>query len=359
MPNGRAKPSVQSGFHRWGSRRHFAKCRIARRGDGGIAPTRMGGVPYDVGYAPSVDGSCGRVPRRAVPAPRKPRGGEIFLPAVSVLELAADFPAKCRRAPATTLSHSLGCEDDGGEHVGGGGREHRLSALRCVNLRVDEARRPFRSARRHALPPRVVRHQMPPRPAVRTERSFTSDHRGSAERHPRVPGGGSDHARSLTLGLPLSPQTWTGPCAPSKTGTRRNVATASSTSWCPASASRLAAAGCGGRTSSTIRPCVRSAQASTSTGTTGRTPAAAPRGCLRANPDALAVLRTCDRRLEGMCSPTARQGERGAAGFGLNGEFDGVFGADAMGDVCKPERAAFEKVMASAGIDPKTTAFFG
>ena len=29
-----------------------------------------------------------------------------------------------------------------------------------------------------------------------------------------------------------------------------------------------------------------------------------------------------------------------------------------MGDVCKPERAAFEKVMASAGIDPKTTAFF-
>ena len=84
------------------------------------------------------------------PAAETPRR-EIFLPAVSVLELAADFPAKCRRAPATTLSHSLGCEDDGGEHVGGGGREHRLSALRCVNLRVDEAREPA-SGRRDARP---------------------------------------------------------------------------------------------------------------------------------------------------------------------------------------------------------------
>ena len=62
---------------------------------------------------------------------------------------------------------------------------------------------------------------------------------------------------------------------------------------------------------------------------------------------------------ESTCSPTAPKNRRERhSPLGLSGEFDGVFGADAMGDVCKPERAAFEKVMASAGIDPKTTAFF-
>ena len=113
---------------------------------------------------------------------------------------------------------------------------------------------------------------------------------------------------------------------------------------------------------STIRPCVRS----TGLGfdfdkedywsyTRGD-----PRECLRANPDALVVLRTCDRRLRKyvLTNCAEKQAREALAALGLNGEFDGVFGADAMGDVCKPERAAFEKVMASAGIDPKTTAFF-
>ena len=53
-----------------------------------------------------------------------------------------------------------------------------------------------------------------------------------------------------------------------------------------------------------------------------------------------------------------RRADEALAALGLDGEFDGVFGADAMGDVCKPERAAFEKITTAAGIDPKTTAFF-
>ena len=44
--------------------------------------------------------------------------------------------------------------------------------------------------------------------------------------------------------------------------------------------------------------------------------------------------------------------------LGLEGEFDGVYGADFMGDVCKPERAAFEAVCARAKIDPNGTVFF-
>lgn len=45
--------------------------------------------------------------------------------------------------------------------------------------------------------------------------------------------------------------------------------------------------------------------------------------------------------------------------LGLAEEFEGnVYGADAMGEVCKPEVAAFEKIIAASGIDPKRTAFF-
>lgn len=47
--------------------------------------------------------------------------------------------------------------------------------------------------------------------------------------------------------------------------------------------------------------------------------------------------------------------------LGLAAHFPGdgdVFGADAMGDVCKPETEAFQKIIEACGIDPKRTAFF-
>ena len=38
--------------------------------------------------------------------------------------------------------------------------------------------------------------------------------------------------------------------------------------------------------------------------------------------------------------------------------FAGIFGADFMGDVCKPELCAFEKIIAATGADPKRTVYF-
>ena len=38
--------------------------------------------------------------------------------------------------------------------------------------------------------------------------------------------------------------------------------------------------------------------------------------------------------------------------------FAGIFGADFMGSHCKPELAAFEKVIAASGCEPQRTAFF-
>lgn len=38
--------------------------------------------------------------------------------------------------------------------------------------------------------------------------------------------------------------------------------------------------------------------------------------------------------------------------------FDGVLGADFLGGVCKPEAAAFERVVAHTGCDPASTLFF-
>lgn len=42
----------------------------------------------------------------------------------------------------------------------------------------------------------------------------------------------------------------------------------------------------------------------------------------------------------------------------MQGVFDGVIGADSMGDVCKPELAAFQKALAIASAEPSTTAMF-
>ena len=42
----------------------------------------------------------------------------------------------------------------------------------------------------------------------------------------------------------------------------------------------------------------------------------------------------------------------------LQGVFAGIIGADSMGDVCKPEEAAFQRALEISGASPKTTAMF-
>ena len=42
----------------------------------------------------------------------------------------------------------------------------------------------------------------------------------------------------------------------------------------------------------------------------------------------------------------------------LQGIFEGVIGSYSMGDVCKPERAAFQKAIDICGADPKNIVMF-
>ena len=42
----------------------------------------------------------------------------------------------------------------------------------------------------------------------------------------------------------------------------------------------------------------------------------------------------------------------------VQGIFKGIIGADALGEVCKPEREAFEIAFSLSGCDPKRTAMF-
>lgn len=186
------------------------------------------------------------------------------------------------------------------------------------------------------------------------------------KRHPRVPSGGSDHARSLTLGLPALSADLDGTLYAIENGyeaacrdrvfdfmvSRLGVASrdAAREMWWPHFQ----------KYNQTLRSLRAGLGFDFDKEDYWSYTRGDPRECLRANPDALAVLRTCDRRLRKyvLTNCAEKQAREALAALGLNGEFDGVFGADAMGDVCKPERAAFEKVMASAGIDPKTTAFF-
>ena len=42
----------------------------------------------------------------------------------------------------------------------------------------------------------------------------------------------------------------------------------------------------------------------------------------------------------------------------MQGIFEGVIGAYSMGDVCKPEHAAFQKAIDICGADPKNIAMF-
>lgn len=53
-----------------------------------------------------------------------------------------------------------------------------------------------------------------------------------------------------------------------------------------------------------------------------------------------------------------KQAKESLAALGLLDAFDGVFGADAMGNVCKPSVEAFRKVQKIAGFDYARTAFF-
>ena len=53
-----------------------------------------------------------------------------------------------------------------------------------------------------------------------------------------------------------------------------------------------------------------------------------------------------------------KQAKESLAALGLLDAFDGVFGADAMGDTCKPSVEAFLKVQKIAGFDYAKTAFF-
>lgn len=42
----------------------------------------------------------------------------------------------------------------------------------------------------------------------------------------------------------------------------------------------------------------------------------------------------------------------------MQGVFDGIIGADSMGDVCKPELAAFQRAVEISGANPASTAMF-
>ena len=53
-----------------------------------------------------------------------------------------------------------------------------------------------------------------------------------------------------------------------------------------------------------------------------------------------------------------KQAKESLAALGLLDAFDGVFGADAMGDTCKPCVEAFRRVQKIAGFDYARTAFF-
>lgn len=84
-----------------------------------------------------------------------------------------------------------------------------------------------------------------------------------------------------------------------------------------------------------------------------------PADFLEANFDALEMLRAFPGMKKIVLTNCAeKQAIEALQVLGLEGEFDAVYGADFMGDVCKPERAAFEAVCARAKIDPHGTAFF-
>lgn len=85
-----------------------------------------------------------------------------------------------------------------------------------------------------------------------------------------------------------------------------------------------------------------------------------PADNLSPNLEALAFLTSLPKLKKYILTNCAeKQAKEALETLGLAGQFEGnVYGADAMGEVCKPDVAAFEKIIAASGIDPKRTAFF-
>ena len=90
-----------------------------------------------------------------------------------------------------------------------------------------------------------------------------------------------------------------------------------------------------------------------------------PREFLKANAAAAEALRAADAapgkkktKKYVLTNCAEKQAREALAALGLQDAFDGVFGADAMGDSCKPELEAFRAVQQAVGIDFARTAFF-
>jgi putative hydrolase of the HAD superfamily len=76
----------------------------------------------------------------------------------------------------------------------------------------------------------------------------------------------------------------------------------------------------------------------------------------RAEPGSLNGLKKLKKYVLTNCAE--KQAKESLAALGLLDAFDGVFGADAMGDTCKPCVEAFRRVQKIAGFDYARTAFF-
>jgi len=89
------------------------------------------------------------------------------------------------------------------------------------------------------------------------------------------------------------------------------------------------------------------------------TPNAEAREALRCADAARAALKKKKLKKYVLTNCAEKQAKESLAALGLLDAFDGVFGADAMGDTCKPSVEAFRKVQKIAGgFDYARTAFF-
>ena len=86
------------------------------------------------------------------------------------------------------------------------------------------------------------------------------------------------------------------------------------------------------------------------------TPNAEAREALR-GADAVSLKKLKDVEIV-LTNCAEKQAKESLAALGLLDAFDGVFGADAMGDTCKPFVEAFRRVQKIAGFDYAKTAFF-
>ena len=86
-----------------------------------------------------------------------------------------------------------------------------------------------------------------------------------------------------------------------------------------------------------------------------------PGELLRPNLDALAVLRSVRKGVRKivLTNCAEKQAREALRVLGIEDEFAAVYGADAMGETCKPMREAFERIWAMdpCGVDPSRCAF--